>query len=257
MSSTHEPRLGGAEVSPPRQGVVVTTTATVTQAQGPVGEGMVPSDGGHVVRVEGLDAPHVALVRVAAAVAVAGEAEVRRILADAVDVAPSEWVEEVILQSYLFAGFPRALNAAREWRRVSGRVAPAHDDGERFDDVAQWRTDGARTCAIVYGASYERLRHNIRALHPALDAWMIVEGYGKVLSRPGLDLRRRELCIVAACAAAGQDRQLHSHLHGALNAGASTREIGAVLEAVTDFMAPENPERYRLLLERVVHQDVH
>ena len=29
----------------------------------------------------------------------------------------------------------------------------------------------------MYGATYERLRHNIRALHPALDAWMIVEGY--------------------------------------------------------------------------------
>ena len=66
---------------------------------------------------------------------------------------------------------------------------------------------------------YERLRENIRDLHPLLDDWMIVEGYGKVLSRPGLDLARRELCIVAACAAAAQDRQLHSHLHGALNVG--------------------------------------
>ena len=62
---------------------------------------------------------------------------------------------------------------------------------------------------------YDRLRENIRHLHPLLDDWMIDEGYGKVLSRPGLDLPRRELCIVAACAATGQDRQLHSHLHGA------------------------------------------
>ena len=77
------------------------------------------------------------------------------------------------------------------------------------------------TCAAVYGSMYERLRENIRVLHPALDDWMITEGYGKVLSRPGLDLPRRELCIVAACAAAGQDRQLHSHLHGALNVGVS------------------------------------
>ncbi|MBK6488654.1 MAG: carboxymuconolactone decarboxylase family protein [Gemmatimonadetes bacterium] len=257
MSSTHEPRPDGDQVPPHGQGVAATTQDPVTQPQGPVGDGTVPSDEGYRARIDGLDAPHVALVRVAAAVASVGEAEVRRALTDALDVVPSEWVEEVILQSYLFAGFPRALNAAREWRRVSGRAAPAHDDGERFADAGQWSTDGARTCAIVYGASYERLRHNIRALHPALDAWMIVEGYGKVLSRPGLDLRRRELCIVAACAAAGQDRQLHSHLHGALNAGASAGEVGAVLEAVTDFMAPENPARYRLLLERVVHQDVH
>ena len=44
---------------------------------------------------------------------------------------------------------------------------------------------------------------NLRVMGSPADAWMIVEGYGKVLSRPQLDLRRRELCIVAACAAAG------------------------------------------------------
>jgi alkylhydroperoxidase/carboxymuconolactone decarboxylase family protein YurZ len=60
----------------------------------------------------------------------------------------------------------------------------------------------------VYGGMYERLRANVRELHPSLDAWMIVEGYGKVLSRPGLDLARRELCIVSACAAAEQDRDV-------------------------------------------------
>ena len=37
-----------------------------------------------------------------------------------------------MLQSYLFAGFPRALNAAREWRRVSGAPAPADDEGARL-----------------------------------------------------------------------------------------------------------------------------
>jgi len=186
--------------------------------------GMTPESHGSV-HLASLDRAHVALVRTAAAIAAAGEASVREVLALAADVVPHEWVEEVILQSYLFAGFPRALNAAREWRKASGTSAPATDSGERFEESARWHADGERTCRVVYGATYERLRHNIRALHPALDAWMIVEGYGRVLSRPQLDLRRRELCIVAACAAAGQDRQLHAHLHGALNAGASVDEV--------------------------------
>ena len=60
---------------------------------------------------------------------------------------------------------------------------------------------------------------------------MIVEGYGKVLSRPALDLPRRELCIVAACAASKQDRQLHSHLHGALNVGVEPSVIDAAIDA--------------------------
>lgn len=207
--------------------------------------------------VQPLDDAHVALVRLAAAIAAANEQVVRASLARAAAVTPHEWVEEVVLQSYLFAGFPRTLNAAREWRKVSGRPAPSHDHGEQFADAERWSEDGQRTCRIVYGATYERLRHNIRTLHPALDAWMIVEGYGKVLSRPQLDLRRRELCIVAACAAAGQDRQLHSHLRGALNAGSPVAEVQGVLDAISDLMAPDNPERYRLLLARVAQHDVH
>jgi 4-carboxymuconolactone decarboxylase len=98
---------------------------------------------------------------------------------------------------------------------------------------------------------YDRLRVNIRELHPALDAWMIVEGYGKVLSRPGLDLKRRELCVVAACAVLEQDRQLHSHLHGALNAGATTAEVDETLAAVGDMLDARTRERVAHLWSRV------
>ena len=44
------------------------------------------------------------------------------------------------------------------------------------------------------------------------------------------------LCIIAACIAARQDRQLHSHLHGAVNAGAAPAAIDAVLVAVRDVV---------------------
>ena len=192
-----------------------------------------------------------ALVRLAAVIAAGSEPDVRAELARAQQDTRVEWIEEVILQSYLFAGFPRTLNAAREWRRVSGRAAPLSDDGERLDMVDEWRRQGEVTCATVYGPFYDRLRTNIRALHPALDAWMIVEGYGKVLSRPQLDLARRELCIVAACAASRQERQLHSHLHGALHAGASEEAIGDTLTAIAVLVSPDDAARHRMLWDRV------
>jgi 4-carboxymuconolactone decarboxylase len=192
------------------------------------------------------------LVRLAGIISAGTEAQVREALTRAAAECRQSWVEEVVLQSYLFAGFPRALNSAREWRRISGFDAPESDDGENYEHAGQWRVQGETTCATVYGPFYERLRHNIRDLHPALDAWMIVEGYGKVLSRPALDLKRRELCIVAACATAGQDRQLHSHLHGALHAGASPAEVRDALNSVADVAGPENSARYHQLFERVL-----
>ena len=205
------------------------------------------------VRDDGrLDAESEALVRLSAVITAGSELLLREALAIAATVVRADWVEEVILQSYLFAGFPRALNAAREWRRISGRPAPEVDPGESGGDVAEWTRRGQETCATVYGRFYERLRHNIRALHPALDAWMITDGYGKVLSRPALDLLRRELCVVSSCALARQDRQLHSHLYGALHAGASPQMVRASLGAVADLLGPDDTGRYYQLLARVL-----
>ena len=68
------------------------------------------------------------------------------------------------------------------------------------NDAERWRREGEATCATVYGDHYKRLRQNINRLHPELDEWMIVEGYGKILSRPGLELRLRELCITCRSA---------------------------------------------------------
>ncbi|MEP6550170.1 MAG: carboxymuconolactone decarboxylase family protein [Gemmatimonadales bacterium] len=198
-----------------------------------------------------LDAGLRHLVRIAGAIAGSPEGQMRATMADAIDEVDPVAVEEIILQSYLFAGFPRALNAARAWRAMSRQPAPAEDEEASTTDLSLWRERGEETCAVIYGASYEKLRQNIRALHPALDEWMIVDGYGKVLSRPGVDLRVRELCIVAACAVAGQQRQLHSHLHGALNAGAPAGEVAAVLDALTDLISRDDLSRYRQLLQKV------
>ena len=185
------------------------------------------------------------LVRLAAIVAAGDEPAVRDAVATAAAHVRAAWVEEVLLQTYLFAGFPRALNAMREWRRVHPDVATGPLAREPSP------ADGEATCATVYGPMYDRLRDNIRHLHPLLDDWMIAEGYGKVLSRPGLDLARRELCIVAACAATAQDRQLHSHLHGARNAGAPVGVVDAALDSLADIVGPSRMRGVKLLWARV------
>jgi 4-carboxymuconolactone decarboxylase len=65
---------------------------------------------------------------------------------------------------------------------------------------------------------------------------MVTEGYGKTIGRPGLDLARRELGTVVQVAIQGAERQLHSHLRGALNAGASQAAISETLELVTPHL---------------------
>ena len=71
------------------------------------GRGTLPS-------ASALDAETVSLVRLSGVIAAGTEPQLRDALARAATECRPEWVEEVVLQSYLFAGFPRALNAARE-----------------------------------------------------------------------------------------------------------------------------------------------
>lgn len=202
----------------------------------------------HSMTLTTLDEATRVLVRLAAWIANGSEPEIRVALTESRDVVPVEWVEELILQSYLFCGFPRTLNAMREWRRLTGRPAPVAGEGSGREE---WRRRGEATCRMVYGEMYDRLRANIRTLHPELDEWMIVEGYGKVLSRPPLDLPRRELCIVAACAASAQERQLHSHLHGALNVGVPASVVTQVIAVLDDLIPASIRESVQLLWRRV------
>jgi 4-carboxymuconolactone decarboxylase len=166
------------------------------------------------------------LARLAAAIAARDPQALQDAVDHAAEIADSEAVEEVLLQSYLFVGFPVALEAVALWRQRSGLAAPE----DRTEDAATWRARGEAVCATVYGGQYGRLRSNVASLHPAYERWMLEEGYGKVLGRPGMTLRMRELCIVAQLAALGAPRQLHSHLRGARNAGAADDEIEAALQ---------------------------
>lgn len=182
-----------------------------------------------------LSAELAALIDLSAAVVGADEATLAGCLKRARADADPERVEETILQSYLFLGFPAALEAMKRWRELTGPAGDADAGSEdlmgRLEDgpeeTESWRERGEAVCRLVYGKNYEKLRANVDHIHPALDDWMVSEGYGKVLGRPGLDLTARELCIVAQLTAAQREVQLHSHLRGALNVGATIGEVEA------------------------------
>lgn len=187
---------------------------------------------------ESLDPQTRDLVRFAAAIAQGYEPELReRVGKLRSSQVPAEWVEELLLQSVLMVGYPRALIAFSFWRKFSGVLAPNTDPDQDYAGAGEWTNRGEELCEVVYGENYRKLRDSVRALHPAIDSWMITEGYGRTLARPGLDLRRRELCTVAQTAVLEAPRQLHSHLRGALNAGATFGQIEGALSIVNPLLS--------------------
>jgi 4-carboxymuconolactone decarboxylase len=168
-----------------------------------------------------------ALVAMCAAVGARNKAALTITMDQAAANADPTHVEEALLQSYLFVGYPIALQALAMWRERTGNEAPAQPSAE---DAAMWRQRGETVCAQVYAGQYDRLRANIARLHPDMERWMLEEGYGKVLGRPALDLKVRELCIVSVLVGLDAPQQLYSHLRGALNVGATTEEVETTVE---------------------------
>jgi alkylhydroperoxidase/carboxymuconolactone decarboxylase family protein YurZ len=70
----------------------------------------------------------------------------------------------------------------------------------------------------------------MRELSPDLADWMILEGYGKTLSRPGLDPADREYGVVAILTVTRMWRQLRSHAIGTVSVGGTRAGVKEAIE---------------------------
>ena len=145
---------------------------------------------------------------------------------------------EVVLQTHLFAGYPRTINALGVIRQEGCSLNASSDA-----PAEQWRSDGESLCAEIYAGSYELLRKRVASLHVDLDRWMLEVGYGRVLSRPGASPRQRELAVLAVLGGQNVAPQLMSHLRGALHVGATVDECAVVIELLGPIWGSDAKEQ--------------
>jgi len=82
----------------------------------------------------------------------------------------------------------------------------------------------------IDGQAGERVVASLNDIAPDFARYLIEFPFGDIYSRPGLDLRSREIAVVAALTAMGNAMpQLRVHLHGALNVGVTREEIVEVI----------------------------
>lgn len=82
----------------------------------------------------------------------------------------------------------------------------------------------------VDGQAGENVIDSLRDIAPDFARLLIEFPFGDIYTRPGLDLKTRELATVAALTAMGTAApQLRVHLHGARNVGCTEQEIVEVL----------------------------
>jgi 4-carboxymuconolactone decarboxylase len=89
---------------------------------------------------------------------------------------------------------------------------------------------GWQKLAEVDGQAGEQVIESLKGIAPDLARYVIEFPFGDIYSRPGLDLKSREIATVAALTAMGNAQpQLKVHIHGALNVGCTREEVVEVI----------------------------
>jgi 4-carboxymuconolactone decarboxylase len=82
----------------------------------------------------------------------------------------------------------------------------------------------------IDGEAGERVIESLKDIAPEFADLLIEFPFGDIYSRAGLDLKSREVAVVAALTALGNAApQLKVHIHGALNLGCTKQEVVEVI----------------------------
>lgn len=98
----------------------------------------------------------------------------------------------------------------------------------------RWRESrferGLRALSEIDGEAGERVVSSLENIAPDFARYLIEFPFGDIYSRPGLDLRAREIATIAALTAMGNATpQLKVHIEGRLNVGLSRDETIEVI----------------------------
>lgn len=163
-------------------------------------------------------------------------------------------IEEVILQSHLFLGFPAMIEAARIFAEVRGDHGKSDGLPGAYSekDCRDWNRQGTTKIKRLYGPAFGRLVRYINSFSPQILTWMINDGYGQVLSRPGAPFPLRELSVVATLTVSAYENQLGAHIRGTLNVGVEPILIRKTMRNCRFFCSDDNIHKAIHLLDEAV-----
>jgi 4-carboxymuconolactone decarboxylase len=159
---------------------------------------------------------------------------------------PRSFLEELFVHYSLVLGVPAMLDGLEqlqvEWPRGLSK---------RRRDTSSKK--GIHLLRRIYGEQTEKLLLNLDRLHPEASEWIVRDVYGKVFTRQGMTLRERELVTITVLSLQGLERQLYSHLRGALRLRVSHSTLVEVISLV-ERISRKQQRGARSVLSQVVSQ---
>ncbi|ACU76296.1 Carboxymuconolactone decarboxylase [Catenulispora acidiphila DSM 44928] len=187
----------------------------------------------------GLTLPQRQIINIAALTALGTAAPQLRFHIDGalnVGVGPTEIVE-VIMHMSVYAGVPATLNGLAVAKaafadRTDLDWSPTASPIEEQESAEQRYNRGLDALQAIDGRAGDQVMASLAPISPDFARLLVGFAFADIYSRPGLDLKSRELATVAACTALGTAAaQLRVHLHGLLNVGGTREEpVEAIMQ---------------------------
>ena len=97
-------------------------------------------------------------------------------------------------------------------------------------------TQGLEKLAEIDGHAGQAVIDSLADIAPDFARLIVEFPFGDIYTRPGLDLRAREIATIAALAAMGNAQpQLRVHIHAGLNVGLTRTEITEILMQIAVY----------------------
>ncbi|MCW5552185.1 MAG: carboxymuconolactone decarboxylase family protein [Verrucomicrobiae bacterium] len=159
-------------------------------------------------------------------------------------------IKEILVHTYAYAGFPRALNGINAYMAVmadrkekgitdnEGKAATPMPSG--FDRTAY----GHRVRNALVGSDMSNRTNGYPAFAPVIDRFLVEHLFAEIFYRDILSHQDRELVTVSILAAmTGTEAQLKTHLRICMNVGLSKAQLEEFVKVLRQKVGAESAER--------------
>lgn len=158
-------------------------------------------------------------------------------------------LQEVCIQLYAYAGFPRSLNCLStlmkviEGRKQSGRVDELGELPKTIPENNSKYVLGAKIQTAVVGVEVVPKPNTVFGFAPAIDVFLKEHLFADVFYRGVLNYQQREIATIAALFALGNVKeQLYSHFFAGLNVGLTHDRLNNILATLDSALHRSNAE---------------
>ncbi len=164
-------------------------------------------------------------------------------------------INDVLVQMYAYAGFPRSLNgistfmAVVEDRKTKGikdvvgkSPKPINDRGDKYER-------GRKTLEKITGQPQRRPAPGFGEFSPAIDRFLKEHLFADIFDSGVLTYKQRELATISALASMdGVENQLAAHIRIGMNIDLSKKELTQVFDLVEKHIGKRQAETARATL---------